>query len=270
MPVSRNNNVDIFYEKAGAGPALVMLHAMPFDHNLWLFQVAHFSSRFTTIAIDLRGWGRSGKPTNPLSLRDMADDVMAVLADEGVEDNAVVMGCSFGSKIALLLALDHPDVFDAAILVGGNSGLQDHLGPHIAIYREHSAAGKLQDYHRIHLRRGVTQTWADTPLGRYLIEGFVERGKGLDADSIARVFEATMHSDLTHRLATLRVPILIVNGEHDSAFAGGARTAGLIAGAERRIIPDAGHCCFLEEPDRFDGVVQEFLTSKQCWPAANR
>ena len=180
------------------------------------------------------------------------------------------MGCSFGSKIALLLALDHPDVFDAAILVGGNSGLQDHLGPHIAIYREHSAAGKLQDYHRIHLRRGVTQTWADTPFGRYLIEGFVERGKGLDADSIARVFEATMHSDLTHRLASLRVPILIVNGEHDSAFAGGARTAGLIAGAERRIIPDAGHCCFLEEPDRFDAVVQEFLTSKQCWPAANR
>jgi 3-oxoadipate enol-lactonase len=264
--VSRNNDVEIFYEKAGSGPALVMLHAMPFDHNLWLFQVAHFSARFTTIAIDLRGWGRSGKPTNSFTLRDMADDVMAVLADEGVESNAVVMGCSFGSKIALLLALDHPDVFDAAILVGGNSGLQDHLGPHITIYREHHAAGKLQDYHRIHLRRGVTQAWADTPLGRYLIEGFVERGEKLDADSIARVFEATMHSDLTLRLATLRVPILIVNGEHDSAFDGGARTAGLIAGAERQIIADAGHCCFLEEPDRFDAVVRAFLTSKQCWP----
>jgi pimeloyl-ACP methyl ester carboxylesterase len=166
-----------------------------------------------------------------------------------------------------LLALDHPDVFDAAVLVGGNSGLQDHLEPHIAAYREHADAGKLADYHRLHLRRGVTAAWADTPLAHYLIEGFVERGRALNADSIGRVFQAVARSDLTDRLASLQIPVLIVNGEHDSAFAGGARTAGLIAGAERQIIAGAGHCCFLEEPDRFDAVVQAFLTPKQCWPA---
>ena len=210
MPVAQSKNVEIFYERAGSGPALVLLHAMPFDHNLWLFQVAHFSARFTTIAIDLRGWGRSGKPTDAFSLRDMGDDVMAVLAHDGIRDKAVVMGCSFGSKIALLLALDHPDVFRAAILVGGNSGLQDHLESHIAPYREHADAGKLADYHRYHLRRGVTAAWADTPLGHYLIDGFVERGRSLDAASIGRVFEAIARSDLTARLASLKVPILIV------------------------------------------------------------
>jgi pimeloyl-ACP methyl ester carboxylesterase len=62
MAVSRANNIDIIYEKAGSGPPLVMIHAMPFDHNLWLYQVERFSAHFTVIAMDLRGWGASAKP----------------------------------------------------------------------------------------------------------------------------------------------------------------------------------------------------------------
>ena len=138
--------------------------------------------------------------------------------------------------------------------------------PHIGTYLEHAAEGRLEDYHRQHLRKGVTEAWADTPLGRYLIEGFVERGRGLDAASIGRVFQATMNCDLTERLAGMRVPLLIVNGEHDSAFAGGARTAGLVEGAVRRIIPHVGHCSFLEDPGTFYELAKEFLMSRQLWP----
>ena len=124
MPISRANGLDILYEKAGSGPALVLIHAMPFDHHLWLYQVERFSAHFTTIAMDLRGWGASAKPRTPFTLADMGRDVMGILADEGIAGGAVVMGCSVGSKIALMLACDHPDFFDAAILIGGNSGLQ--------------------------------------------------------------------------------------------------------------------------------------------------
>ena len=84
MPISRANGVDILYEKAGSGPALVLIHAMPFDHNLWLYQVERFSAHFTTIAMDLRGWGASAKPHAPFTLADMGRDVMGVLADEGI------------------------------------------------------------------------------------------------------------------------------------------------------------------------------------------
>src|SRR3954465_3543501 len=109
MPNSRANGPHVSYEGAGRAPPLVLVHALPFDHNLWLYQVERFSSRFRTIAMDLRGWGRSSKPHTPFSLRDMGDDVMGVLAQEGVHSGAVVMGCSIGSKIALMLACDHPD-----------------------------------------------------------------------------------------------------------------------------------------------------------------
>ena len=266
MPISRRNGVDIYYETAGSGPALVLIHALPFDHNLWLYQVQRFSSRFRTIAMDLRGWGRSAKPHVPFTLRDMGDDVMGVLADEGI-DSAVVMGCSIGSKIALMLACDHPDVFRATILVGGNSGPQAQFDHRIKGYRDSAAAGTLPAYHLGHLRHGVTAGYADSPSGRYLLESFVERGAALDVECIAHVFGALTVSDLTPKLPAYRSPTLIVNGEHDSALKGGTRTAGLIAQAEHMILPGAGHCCFLEDPAAFDGHVGDFLTRHGLLPA---
>lgn len=267
MPISRANGLDIYYEVAGSGPPLVLIHALPFDHNLWLYQVARFSRHFTAVTMDLRGWGQSAKPRTPFSLRDMGDDVMGVLKDAGVRGDAVVLGCSIGSKIALMLACDHPDRFKAAILVGGNSGPQNQFDHRIKAYRDHAAAGTLADYHLGHLRHGVTTAWADSAVGRYLLAGFVERGRGLDAESIAHVFQALTVSDLTPKLAALRSPVLIVNGEHDSALPGGTRTAGLIAQAEHRILPGTGHCCFLEDPAGFDALAIDFLRRHGLWPA---
>jgi 3-oxoadipate enol-lactonase len=266
MPVSRANGLDIYYEKVGSGPALVLIHALPFDHNLWLYQVERFSARYTTLAMDLRGLGRSAKPRTPFSLQDMANDILGILREEGVT-SAVVLGCSIGSKLALMLACDRPDIFKAAILVGGNSGPQAQFDHRIAAYREHQAKGTLKDYHLGHLRHGVTQAWADTPAARYLLQGFVERGAALDAGSLAQVFGALTVSDLTDRLSAYKSPTLIVNGEFDNALKGGTRTASLIPQAEHEIIPGAGHCCFLEDPATFETLVRDFLARNRLWPA---
>lgn len=265
MPVSRASGLDIYYEKAGSGPPLVLIHALPFDHNLWVYQVERFSSRFTTLAMDLRGLGRSAKPRTPFTLADMGNDILGVMKDESMT-SAVVLGCSIGSKLALMLACDHPGIFKAAILVGGNSGPQAQFDHRIAAYREHQAKGTLKDYHLGHLRHGVTQTWADTPIGRYLLQGFVERGEMLDAESLAQVFGALTVSDLTDRLPAYKSPTLIVNGEFDNALKGGTRTASLISQAEHKIIPGAGHCCFLEDPASFAALVQDFLMRNRLWP----
>jgi 3-oxoadipate enol-lactonase len=268
MPISRANGLDIHYETAGSGPPLVLIHALPFDHNLWLYQVEALSSSFRTIAMDLRGWGCSAKPRMPFSLRDMGNDILGVLADENVAGGAVVLGCSIGSKIALMLACDHPEIFQAAVLVGGNSGPQPQFEHRIAGYHAHHAAGTLEDYHLAHLRHGVTQAWADSPVGRYLLAGFVERGRALDPECIAQVFHALTASDLTPKLSTYRSPTLVVNGEHDNALPGGSRTASLIPHAEHRILSGTGHCCFLEDPRSFNALVQEFLARNRLWPSA--
>jgi 3-oxoadipate enol-lactonase len=260
MPISRANGVEIYYERAGAGLPILMLHALPFDHRLWLYQVARFSQHYTTIALDLRGWGRSAKPREPFSLRDMGQDALGVLADTGITQPPILMGCSIGSKIALTLACETPAVFPAVIAIGGNSGAQD-FSQRIADYASHSAQGRLADFHMGHLRHGVSRVWADSLMGHYLLKGFVERGADLDAVCIKRVFEALQGSNLLADLPRCNTPTLVVNGEFDGARAAGERTASLMPNASHYIVNGAGHCCFLEDPAAFDAAALAFLKS---------
>ncbi len=69
MPFSENKGVKVYYEVSGQGFPLVFVHANPFDRRLWMYQVARFSQRFTTINVDIRGYGFSDKPRRPSRLR---------------------------------------------------------------------------------------------------------------------------------------------------------------------------------------------------------
>src|SRR5881227_3391759 len=72
------NGIRIYYEVSGEGFPLLLIHANPFDHRLWLYQIASFSTFFKVIAVDLRGYGHSDKPTSQTSLAMMAEDVLGV------------------------------------------------------------------------------------------------------------------------------------------------------------------------------------------------
>ena len=126
MPYSSANGVKMYYEVSGEGRPFVFVHATPFDHNLFLYQVSHFSTTFKTIAVDMRGSGRSEKPTEEFSIGDLAKDVMGVCRDEGVKE-AILLSASVGSGIAPWLALNHPAMFMALILVVGALKPQAHF-----------------------------------------------------------------------------------------------------------------------------------------------
>ena len=170
MPYSTTNGIKIYYEVSGEGLPFVMVHANPFDHNLWMYQIAHFSTYFRIIAIDIRGYGRSDKPTTPFTLKEMADDVLGVCRDEGVKE-AILGGVSVGSGMALLLGLDHPEMFKALILVGGNSGGAGSIEARIHGYTKIG----IETYHIQHSERNsllpifLKPNWANifsTPLSK--------------------------------------------------------------------------------------------------------
>jgi pimeloyl-ACP methyl ester carboxylesterase len=81
----------------------------------------------------------------------------------------------------------------------------------------------------------------------------------LSAPAIAEIFKALQNRDLTARLAELKMPVLIMNGEFDNSLKRSKEMATRIAGAEHRTIAGAGHACCLEDPATFDGHVFEFL-----------
>lgn len=265
MPYSVANGIKIYYEVAGEGLPFVLVHANPFDHNLWMYQVAHFSSYFKVIAVDIRGYGRSDKPASPFSLSDMADDVLGVMRNERIANEAVLGGASVGSGIALLLALDHPELFKALILVGGNSGGAASIDDRIHGYTKVG----LSPYRLQHLRELVAPDFLQTKLGQYLLNTFGERDPWLSGDCIAQIFRARGATDMTLRLGSLTLPTLVINGEYDNSLAAGKRTASLIVGAVHKILPRTGHACCIEDPAGFDAIVIDFLAANGLMPAAS-
>jgi pimeloyl-ACP methyl ester carboxylesterase len=261
MPVSRANGVDIWYEVSGDGPAMVLVHANPFDHDLWLYQAAHFSTWFKVVGIDIRGYGRSAKITDSYSEKDMCDDVLGVMGDLGIE-TAVLGGCSVGSGIAIHLGLDHPDRFSAIILVGGNAGVSDRFMQRVDGYRK-----DLNAYHIEHLKLLVDEGFSSSRLGTYLLNMWVEREPRLTGEAIAQVFFAGNGTDCTGRLPEMKVPTLVINGEHDHSLPAGRKTAELVPGAEHRVLAGTGHACCIEDPAGFDRLVIDFLNDRKLMPA---
>ncbi len=257
MSYSTANGIKVYYEVSGEGFPFILVHANPFDHNLWLYQVAHFSTFFKIISIDIRCYGRSDKPETPFSLKEMAEDVLGVCRFEGVEE-AMLGGCSVGSGISLLLGLDHPEMFKALILVGGNSKGSASAQKRIDGFTKTG----VKKYHRPYIEELVAPGFPRTKLGDYLLDIFVGRGPWLSGESIGQIFRARSGTDMTPRLGSLKVPTLVINGEHDNSLRSGRETASLIPGAIHKVLPKTGHACCIEDPAGFDAFVVEFLQSQ--------
>ncbi|MFQ5849503.1 MAG: alpha/beta fold hydrolase [Candidatus Binatia bacterium] len=241
------------YEVSGEGYPLLLIHANPFDRRLWIYQVAHLSTFFRVINVDLRGYGFSDKPTSPTTIVQMRDDVIGVLGQEGVKE-AVVAGTSVGGVIALQLGLDRPEVFKALILVGCSSGPGGRYQERIEGY------GKgVEKYHIQHLRALVSQAFSESRLGGYLLSNFTDWDKRLNGAAIIEIFKALQNRDVTNRLGELKMPVLVINGEFDNSLARSREMSQRILGATHRVIPGTGHACCLEDPATFDEIVIEFL-----------
>jgi 3-oxoadipate enol-lactonase len=261
MPYASNNGVRIYYETYGEGPPMVLVHANPFDHRLFCYQIARFAKSFRLVALDIRGYGRSDKPETPFGLADMADDVLAVCARENIA-RAIFMGVSVGSGIALLIGLDRPTLAEAVILVGGSSKGGANIADRVAGY----TSADLRAYQRAHIRELVAPGFCDTPLGGWVLDLFSEHTQPLSGRSIAQIFRAREACDMRGRLADMKAPTLVINGAHDVSLARGTETAALIPGARHVVIPGTGHACCIEDPAAFDSAVMEFLQARGLYP----
>jgi 3-oxoadipate enol-lactonase len=256
MPYARRTGVSIYYETFGEGQPIVLIHANQFDRRVWMFQIATFAQRFRVLAVDLRGYGRSDKPETAFSLRDMADDVLAVCEHEGVT-RAIFAGISVGSGIALLIGLDRPEVVDALVLVGGSSGGSANSAPMI----EGFASPQFPAYFRSLMPSLFAPGYPETPLGAWVIDFFNATIPSLSGRSIAEVCRARSACNMTDRLPGLKLPTLVVNGEHDMSLSSGRKTAGLVPGAQHVVLPRTGHMCNVEDPLAFDATVLHFLSN---------
>jgi len=256
----------IFFEKSGAGPGLVCVHAGIADHRMWNRELEEYARDHTVVTYDVRGFGRSTAATSEYS--DM-DDLLAVLDNADIPRPALI-GCSAGGRIAIDFAIAHPERFDRLVLVApGVGGLQLSGDP------EEKAAFEEEDRrlepimaaykagHREAAVDGMRKFWCGAQAGPSL-----DLVTKMLRENLDEVFTdaSSSHSKrldppAAGRLDSIRTPTLILIGDRDvpgMPFIVN-RVASGIPGAVKKTIPGADHLINLSQPKEFDEALRAFL-----------
>lgn len=238
--------MSLHFEVTGSGtPTVVLTHGLAANTSTWAAQVEALSPRYRVLAWDLRGHGQSGGPPGTYALSDLAADLREVL-DRAAAERAVVLGHSAGGAVALRFALDHPERTAGLVLVGTASECNTR------------ARDFYEDLARVAEERGMDPVYRRLGLGDQR-----EAQAGADPVAFAKVARCmgSLHREpLTPRLGEIHCPTLIIVGEKDFLGAGGSVILSRgIAGSELRIVPERGHGIFLEDPEGFNRLVEDFL-----------
>ncbi|MEM6407272.1 MAG: alpha/beta hydrolase [Pseudomonadota bacterium] len=133
--------VTLHGRRGGAGPPLLLLHGYPQTHVMWHKMAPALADRFTVVAPDLRGYGRSTCPPTredhaQMSKREMAADMVGLMAQLGFE-RFNILSHDRGARVAHRLGMDHPDAVNKMIILD--------IAPTREMY-EHTALGFARTY----------------------------------------------------------------------------------------------------------------------------
>ena len=265
MPSFKSDQVNLHYESTGQGEAIVFLHGFTGSHKDWRFQIDAVKDRYRTVALDLRGHGRSDAPVNEsdYSIYHNCDDLKRLLDELGIQKCCLV-GHSMGGFTALQFAVDCPDLLWALVLVDTSSGEWDMV-PGMAELR-----AKLDELART---EGLDAAFAfDAENNPARIDRFkkqpeqreIARNKVLDTSVDGYVYVPRSFGkwqSVTARLGEIKVPTIIFRGEHDAGF---VRPSDIlkaaIPGSELVVVPGAYHNPHEESPEVFNEHFTKFLS----------
>ncbi|WP_223733177.1 alpha/beta fold hydrolase [Streptomyces purpurogeneiscleroticus] len=256
---------ELYYEAAGAGPAVVLLHEGMLDLTVWDEQFGWLArSGYRVVRYDARGHGRSSVVDGDYAHHE---DLRALLAHLGIA-RATLVGHSHGARVALDSALAHPDAVAALVLAApGISGrafsdpfLLHHIREQVAAV---SAPGGVTLFIEHFLRM-----WVDGPHREpaSVDAGLRERIRATAKATVRAHAEGmgrgtALEVGAAGRLAEISVPTLVMDGDLDSTdISANAHAVALaVPGARRARIPAAGHMVHLENAAQFDRELAEFL-----------
>lgn len=247
---------------SGAGPDVVFLHAGIADRRMWAPQVPVFAPRFRVTTCDLRGFGESPMVAGPYAhYRDLR-----ALLDHLDVRRAALVGASMGGSVAIDFTLEHPERVSALVLV--DPGLDGYrfqdpwLKERWGVSEDALERGDWEEAARVE-----TATWLAGPDRE--IEALPQALRGLLRDMLLASYPATKAGGVEEgpdrssieRLGEIRVPTLVLVGEHDVPDMKRVSEI-LVSGipvAERAVILGAAHLPSLEQPEEFNLLALAFL-----------
>ena len=252
------NGIEIHYELHGkeGAPWLVLSHSLACSGRMWDPQVEAFKDRYRILAHDMRGHGASSAPAGPYTLDMLADDVLGLMKHLKIE-RAIYCGLSIGGMIGQTLALRQPGAFERMVLADTT-----HT-------QNADALKQWEERIRVAQSQGMKALVAST-MERWFTEPF---RASPPAQKIAQLIASTpvagyvgcgqaiMKLSTTARLKDIRLPVLAITGEADGAAAGTRYIGENVPGARFVAIPQASHIANIEQPEKFNQALRDFLSS---------
>ncbi len=249
----------IAYQRAGTGPALVLLHGFFGDSRVWRWQLNELADEFTVVAWDGPGCGHSTDPPEDFRMPEYAQVLAEFIEALGLE-RPHVLGLSFGATLALELYRQHPDVARSLVLASAYAGWAGSLPPEI-------------------VRQRVAQTIPDLDLpsdrvvARYMPGLLTESAAPSVFDEVAGIMasfhpagmkamtRALAEADLRDVLPRIEVPSLLLYGDRDirSPLNVAEDLHARIPRSKLVLIAGVGHLSNAESAARFNFEVRSFL-----------
>jgi pimeloyl-ACP methyl ester carboxylesterase len=242
---------ELYYQERGAGNVAVFVHGFALDHTLWLAQLSALAPKRRCVAMDLRGFGRSGMG---IDLERFAlhhvDDVIDVATSLGDGKPVDIVGLSLGGFVARTVAARRPDLTRSLTLMGV-MGREEYTFP----------ARRSSDLLRL----------SKDQLARQYATGMLSPDPTVEqmAHTVAMASEVNwsiLYAPSAPRAETEsevllpgQYPVLFMTGADDRITPpeAVARLAAQYSGATVKIVPGAGHLVPVEQPEAVNAALSE-------------
>jgi pimeloyl-ACP methyl ester carboxylesterase len=258
-------NINYHIDRVSNKNFLVLLHGGGGDRSAWNKQLRYFKNKgYSTLAIDLRGHGKSGRPDelDNYKLEYFAKDVYEVLKHEKIK-KPVIIGHCFGGMITIVFHKLYPSFAKAYVLVDTT---------YKAFFRLRLMFNKNMFFYRM-LNRHLSNKSYD--LKNYKRPNY-EKFKGSGNYSISRVLSDIRHTSLkswiftfeniadfdgTRALKSMKQKVLVIEGERDTVYnlLVAQKIKNLVKHSELSVISDENHIIVINNPKILEKTIFEFL-----------
>jgi len=266
-----NKGIKIHYLQWGNGPLMVMLHGFPDFWYSWRGIIPEFSKDYKVVAIDLRGYNLSDKPSevDRYTIKELRTDVIAII-DHFKEKKAILVANDWGGAIAWSMALYTPERVEKLIVC--NIPFPSNIGKYLA---EHPEVGeyarKFQSGSSLVTPESLLAYLPDKKQNKYYLEAFQKS----DIDAMLNYYKASYptpnqsssgtssQSTSLVSLPNVKCPVLMIYGMQDNAL-----PPAMLNNSWDRIdnnlmlytIPNAGHFIQQERPETVNKVIRAWLS----------
>ncbi len=274
---STDDGVKLYYEEAGEGATMVFVHEFAGDHRSWEPQMRYFSRRYRCVAFNARGYPPSDVPdrADSYSQARARDDIRAILDHLGV-DRAHVVGLSMGGFAALHFGLAYPERALSLVVAGCGYGAEPDRREQFREETEATAhfiettSGEAfaarygEGPTRVQFQNKDPRGWREfrDQLAEHSLVGAALTMRGVQK-------ERPSLFDLEDQMRTLTVPTLVMTGDEDEpCLVPNVFMKRSIPSAALVVLANSGHTINLEEPERFNAAVADFVAQVEAgrWP----